>query len=157
MSELNDEKQREIIEMISQSHNNEEVNYLGSNRFVLRKPLMTEAISGEKVLIYQDILFDEGGNQIELSKQYNSIFTFRFGIAIVCLRKNFEIKNGYSSMERKYGVINTKGEEVIPCEYDAIKLSADGYIEFSKLGRRKWTYAKDIIDGSFDWESAIEV
>jgi hypothetical protein len=28
---------------------------------------------------------------------------------------------------------------MIPCKYDAIKLSSDGYMEFSKLGRKKWT------------------
>jgi hypothetical protein len=76
MNELNDKKKREIIEMISQSHNNYEVNYLEFNRFGLRKPLMKEAVSGEKVLIYHDMLFDENGNSIDLPNQYNSIFIF---------------------------------------------------------------------------------
>ncbi len=156
-NEISHEKRRELLEMIASNNNGHEVNYVGFNRFVLREPKIEKAISGEEVFIYEDILFDDNGNRIHLSNVYNSIFAFRCGIAVVCKRYGFNIVNGRSSMIRKYGIINVMGTDILPCEYDSIKVSADCYIEISKSDKKKWTYAKDIIDGSFDWERAIEV
>jgi hypothetical protein len=157
MNEIGHEKRRELLEMIASNNNGQEVNYVGFNRFVLRKPKIEKAISGEEIFIYEDILFDDNGNRIHLSNVYNSIFAFRCGIAVVCMRDGFNIVHGRSYMVSKYGLISAKGIELLSCEYDSINVSIDVCIEISKSEKKKFTYVKNIIDGSFDWERAIEV
>lgn len=145
-----------VVDRLSNEFNSDQVEYLGYNRFVVRVPFHFKALTGELLRLYKDRLFDENCEEIPLRQEYNSIFKFTSGLAVVCIRTQVEINDGRSSHSRKDGLIDVNGNELLPCIYDAIRPKQDGHAEITKNGITKFTNINKIINGSFNWEDAIE-
>lgn len=106
----------------------------------------------------RDTLYDENGNQIATNPEYHNIFSFARGVAVVCIRSNiqfFENESGPRfTQDRKDGLIDVNGKELLPCIYDSIDVHSDGFVEIKKDGIGKITNVDEIIKGNFDWDKA---
>jgi hypothetical protein len=156
MEKLTPEKKMKIIDKLKNNFNSDKVEFLGYNRFVLRVPYQVETTTGEITLLYKDRLFNEKCEEIPLANEYNSIFMFTAGVAVVCMRKNIQNKDGRFTQDRKDGLIDINGKEILPCIYDSIHPHIDGFTEITKGGVTKSTNVNEIINGKFNWDETIE-
>ena len=156
MEKLTPEEKKKIINKLKNDFNSDEVESHGYNRFVLRVPYQVETTTGEITRLYKDRLFNEKCEEIPLENEYNSIFMFTAGVAVVCMRENIQIKDGRFTQDRKDGLIDINGKEMLPCIYDSIHPHIDGFIEITKGGVTKATNVNEIINGKFNWDEAIE-
>lgn len=152
MTKLTPEEKRKIINKLKNDFNSDEVEFHGHNRFVLRVPYQIKTTTGEIGWLYKDRLFNENCDEILLENEYNSIFMFVAGVAVVCIRENIEIKDGRFTQNRKDGLIDINGKELLPCIFDSIHPHLDGFIEITKAGVEKATHVNEIINGKFEWE-----
>ena len=143
----------EILEKLRKKFNNDEVESLGYNRFVIREPYEVKA-KGGMIILYKDKMADEQGILIPLQNEYNSIFNFTAGVAVVCLRKNIKIEGGRFTQDRRDGLIDINGKELLPCIYDSIHVHIDSFIEITKDGQKKDTNVGFITSGKFNWDKA---
>ena len=156
MKKLTPEEKREIINKLKNDFNSDEVEFHGYNRFVLREPYQLKTTTGEITRLYKDRLFNENCEEINLENAYNSIFMFTAGVAVVCTREYIQISDGRFTQDRKDGLIDVNGKELLPCIYDSIHPHLDGYVEISKAGQKKSTNLTKIINGTFNWEKALD-
>ena len=132
----------------------ENVEYAGYSRFVVRE---CNKLNGNDPIIGQNNyrLFDDELNLIPLITNYNGIFSFTCGVAVVCIRENIQISAGRFTQDRKYGLIDLNGNELLPCIYNSISVKLDGHVELTKDGHKKATNVSNIIDGTFKWEKDV--
>ena len=161
MANLNPKEKKEIRSMFKKKFNFSRIEFLGYERIVLyeRTYLKNE---GSKIGIDKvKFLTDQNGNIIPLINEYNGIETFAKGIAVVWIRKNLthvkDTHGDFFSEERKYGLINKDGNELLPCIYDSIKAHLDGFIEIQKGDQIKATNKQKVIEGKFDWDKAMNI
>lgn len=154
MRALSKQHQNETIKNLSEKFSTKDVQYHGYNRFVVRVKYQVELADGSIIMLYKDHLFDENSNQIPLKNEYNSIFIFTAGVAVVCIRENIRIVKDRFTQDRRDGLIDTNGKELLPCIYDSIRIHLYGFIEITKDGQKKSTTANVITSGNFDWGSA---
>lgn len=155
MAKLTPEEINKIIKKLKNDFNSEEVEYLGYNRFVLRVPYQIKTTTGDIKQLFKDRLFNENCEEISLKNDYNNIYKFTAGVAVVSIREFIEIKEGFA-FDRKDGLIDLNGKELLTCIYDVIYPHSDGFIEITKERVKKATNINDIINGKFDWHEAIE-
>jgi hypothetical protein len=156
MTKLTPEEKKKIINKLKNNFNSDEVEFHGYNRFVLREPYQVKTTTGEITRLYKNRLFNENCEEILLENEYNSIFMFTAGVAVVCTRENFQIKEGRFTQDRKDGLIDINGKEILPCIYDSIHPHIDGFTEITKDGVKKASNVNEIINGKFDWDKAIK-
>lgn len=158
MKKYTPEERKEILKNLKQQLGNEEVEFLGYNRYSIKESYQVQLDDVSITWLHKYKLFDEDGNIIPLSKEYNGIFSFTMGVAVVCIRQNpgiIEKETGRKhTQERKDGLIDVDGKELLPCIYDSISVKLDGFIEIIKDGQKKATYVGEIIGGKFNWEVA---
>jgi hypothetical protein len=155
MEKLTVSQKKSVILKLQQEFNTDDFEFHGYNRFVVREKYQVELENGHTWL-YKDKLFDEEGNPIPLENTYNSIFMFTAGVAVVCTRENIQIKGDRFSQERKDGLIDINGKELLPCIYDSIHPHIDGYIEITKDGQKKTTSVDLILSDKFIWDVALK-
>lgn len=155
MKKLTPEEKSEIINKLKNDFNSNEVGFHGYNRFVLRTPYQVATTEGITRL-YKDRLFNEKCEEIPLENEYNSIFKFWAGVAVVCIAENIQIKNGRFTYNKKCGLIDINGKELLPCIYDSINVHLDGHTEIQKGGIRKETSLRAIISGRFNWDEEMD-
>jgi hypothetical protein len=135
----------------------DEVDVLGYYRFkTSKKERITVGDSFTKLT--RDTLYNENGEQIPTNAQYHNIFSFYKGVANVCIRNNIqfiETESGtHFTQDRKDGLIDVNGKEVLPCIFDSIHVQGDGFVEIKKNGQCKITNVDIIMNGNFDWDKA---
>ncbi len=155
MKKLTPEEKNKIIDKLKEDFDTDEVEFHGYNRFVVREKY-SQTIEKNEVFLFKDRLFDEECNPITFNSEYDSIFMFIVGVAVVCIRRNIEIINGRIHQERKDGMIDINGKELLPCIYDKIKVKLDGHVELTKDGHKKATSVFVITNGKFNWDEAID-
>jgi len=160
MKKLTAAEKKEIIIKLKNEFNTDEVEYSGFNRFVVREQFQVDLASGDITRLYKDRLFDEECNPIPLANEYNSIFWFTSGVAVVCIRENIKFKDTERgkvfSLDRRYGIIDVNGKELLPCIYNSIHISF-GEVELTKDGHVKSTQVNTITSGKFDWNEGINL
>jgi hypothetical protein len=152
MKKLTPEEKNEIIKQLKQKFDTDEVEFHGYNRFVVREKYQVNLANGEITWLYKDRLFDEECNSIPLTNEYNSITMFSAGVAVVCIRENIQINDGRFTQDRRDGLIDINGIELLPCIYDSIIPRLDGFAEITKDGQKKLINVAQIINGKFSWE-----
>ena len=156
MKKLTPEEKREIISKLKENFKSDEVEFHGYNRFVLREPYQLKTTTGEITRLYKDRLFNENCEEIKLENVYNGIFMFIDGVAVVCTRENIQISDGRFTQDRKDGLIDVNGKELLSCIYDSIHLKIGGYVEISKAGQKIKTHLTKIKEDKFNWEKALD-
>lgn len=65
-------------------------------------------------------------------------------------------RDGLAAVQKdeKWGFINTKGELVIPCEWDDASCFNDGYARVEENGERGFIDTTGKLVNSFDWDDA---
>lgn len=81
-------------------------------------------------------LYDKRGNKLTLD-DYDEIFPFIEGFAIVCNRKQIQTDNEYN-FQSLYGFIDKRGKEITSCIYEDIKEFRDGVAAVKLNG--KWGF-----------------
>lgn len=151
---MTQEEKNEIIKKLQTENNTDEVEFHGNNRFVVRERYRVDLENGHTWL-YKDKLFDEVGNIIPLENEYNSIFMFTSGVAVVCTEENIKIEGGRFTQTRKDGLININGKELLPCVFDSIHIHFGGPVDIIKNGEKRFVSQKVIENGKFNWDDAI--
>jgi hypothetical protein len=137
-----------MIEKLKSLFKTDEVSYNGSNRFVVREQYSVDAPDG--IYLFKDRLFDQNCKQIELSRDYNSIFYFVGDVAAVCIWEG----DAFSKC-RKDGLIDRNGKELLPCIYDKVRVNhPEGTVEVTKNNLVKVLLVNQIISGDWDWDDA---
>ena len=157
MEKLTLEEKKKIIDKLKNDFNSDEVEFNGYKRFILRDPYQVETTTGEITRLYKDRLFNENCEEISLADEYNSIFMFTAGVAVVCKRKNIQFNDETFTQDRKDGLIDINGKELLPCIYDSIKLHIGGSTEIAKDGIIKATSINEIVEGKFNWDEETEL
>jgi len=155
MEKLTAEQREAIILKLKDAFNTDQVEFNGHNRFVVRERFQVELANGHTTWLYKDKLFDEEGHPIPLANEYNSIFKYTAGVAVVCTRENVQIIGDRSTQDRKDGLIDINGKELLPCIYDSIHPHLDGFVEITKDGQKKATSVVEITSGEFNWDEAL--
>ena len=155
MEKLTPEEKKRIIDKLENEFYPHKVEFIGANRFVVREPIYVKADTGEITILHKDKLFNENCEEIPLQNEYNNILIFTVGLAVVCFRNNIQIKDRRSSQNRRDGLIDINGKELLPCIYDSIHVHLDGFIEITKDGVKKATNVNEIINGKFNWDKAM--
>lgn len=147
-----------VIQNLKNLFGTDEVSYNGSNRFVVRQKYSVDTSEGGTIFLFKDKLFDENCQEIELSGEYNNIFTFVGDVAPVCIRENIQLKGDRVSQHRKNGLIHKNGKELLPCIYDNVKINhPECSIELTKGDIVKLSSVDEIIAGNFHWDEAADV
>jgi len=135
---------------------NFEVKSVNARRFVVGVPYIYKTTTGETIKLYKCKLFNEKCEEIPLENEYNSIYSFAQSVATVEIRKNIKIKNGkVVGYDKKQGLIDVNGKELLPCIYDYINVHLDGFTEIIKDGVKKVTWVSKIKNGEFNWDEAF--
>lgn len=160
MKKYSPEERKEIMKNLKKKLHTDTVEFLGYNRYSTYEKYPVQLEDGSIIWLSKYKLFDEVGNQIPLSKEYNGIFSFALGVATVCVRQNtkiIETETGIKfTQDRKDGMIDINGNELLPCDFDSVSGKLDGFVEIIKNGVKKATNVNEIINGKFNWDSAIE-
>lgn len=148
MQSYDSEEVRQAIEKFCSKFLTSHVQYLGYNRYSIGK--VSPEINAES--IYSDgknseFLVDEIGNTIPLERSYSNILPYTGGLAPVVIRE--------ANWEKKFGIIDTEGNELLECVYDMISIHLDGFVEISKHNTLKSTSVETIINREFNWEDAL--
>jgi len=156
MNKLSPEEKKEIIQKLREKFNHEDVESLGYDRYVITKKTYTDVPGFGPTWLSKDKMADEAGNLVPLSNEYDNIFGFARGVAVVCRRDlPQKTENGAGfTRGRKDGLIDTNGNELLPCIYDSIHVHLDGFVEITKDGVKKATSVTAITNGEFYWEEA---
>ncbi len=141
------EEVRQTIELFCSKFHTSHVQYLGYNRYSIGKASSEIKTSS----IYSDgknseFLVDEVGNTIPLQMGYSNILLYTRGLAPVVIRE--------ANWEKKFGIIDTEGNELLECVYDVISIHLDGFVEISKHSTLKSTNVTTIVNREFNWEDA---
>ncbi len=154
------EEKKEILRILKEKLGTEKVEPLGYNRYSVRKRYPVNLESGQTTWLHNYKLFDEEVNEIALVKKYDDISKFAKGVATVCIRENtkiIETETGTKITEdRKEGLIDVNGKELLPCVFDSVSVKLNGFVEIKKNGIKKATRVNEILSGKFDWDKAIE-
>jgi len=159
MDKISKEEQNQIIKQLKIKYKCDEVNYLGYLRFALiySEPLQLER--GNNTIfprIRRYRLVNEEGIHINLKNEYNFIAKFIKGVAEVWNQIDFQIEEtniGQVAVDiRKYGLINTSGNELLPVIYDNVHAHPDGFVEISKDGIKKTTSINVLERGDYSWD-----
>jgi hypothetical protein len=119
-----------------------------------------KAIESETGVMYPKIrryrLADENGNIIDLKSNYNFITKFARGAATVIIKEKPQIIKDSAGLikaqeNKKEGLIDTDGKELLPCIFDSVSVKLDGFVELEKDGVKKATNVGMIMSGDFDW------
>ena len=160
MKKYSKEEKKEILKKLKNKPGFETIESLGHNRYRIREKYQVILENGATTWLHKYRLFDEEGTEIPLAKNYDGIFSFARGAASVCIRKNtkiIETSTGTKfSQERKDGLIDVNGKELLPCIYDSVSVKLDGFVEIIKDGTKKATNVNQIVSGKFDWNKADE-
>lgn len=151
-------EKKEILRELRKKLNTDEVEALGYLRYKTSERYRV-TVGDSFTYLHRDKLFDEHGEQISTNPEYNSIFGFYKGVAVVCIRGNIQFIEKETgpqfTQDRKDGLIDVDGKELIPCIYESISVKSDGFVEITKGGQCKSTNVGTIIDGEFDWDKAL--
>lgn len=155
MKRLTPAEKREIIKRLRKKLGTDNLESLGYNRYAINESYKV-AVEGGYTIFHKYKMVDEEGNMVFLENEYNGIFAFTRGVAIVCIRKNPQFINTDTGLkataERKDGLIDINGKELLPCIYDSINVHLDGFTEITKDRQTKTTNINTIINGEFEWE-----
>jgi hypothetical protein len=152
MERLTSDEKNNIITKLKSDFNTDEVEFIGSNRFVLRIPYQVKIETGEFTRLYKDRLFDKNCEEILLKNEYNGINGFTYGVAPVSIYSEIKIKDEKFSRVKKFGLIDFDGNELLPCIYDKMKILPEGLVEIQKDGVEKTPNINEIIDLNFNWD-----
>jgi hypothetical protein len=152
MERLTSDEKNKIITKLKNDFNTDEVEFNGSNRFIVRTPYQVKMDTGEFTRLYKALLFDNNCDEILLKNEYNAIFGFTYGVAPVCNYSEIKTTNEKISRVKKFGLIDVDGNELLPCIYDKIKPHLDGSIDIQKDGVEKSTSISKIINLNFNWD-----
>ena len=142
---LTSKESDEYTRKLKEKFNTEDVRYLGRNRFGIHEYF---DLTMDGTTLDKTKMVDEEGNIILLSDVYNSIFNFSGRVAVVCKGSKF-------TQDRKDGLIDENGNELLPCIYDSVSVHLDGHVDITKDGQKKFTTVPMITSGNFDWDEAI--
>jgi len=152
------EERKGIMKNLQKKLNTDTVAFLGYNRYSTYERYQVQLENGSTTWMSKYKLFDEEGNQIPLARDYNGIFSFAKGVATVCIRQNtkiIETETGTKfTQDRKDGMIDINGNELLPCDFDSVSCKLDGFVEIIKNGIKKATNVNEIISGKFNWDTA---
>jgi hypothetical protein len=156
MEKLEKIEKEELLKKLKEKFCTDEIEYLGCRRFSIRMPYLITLDDGKSIQMVEYLLTDQEGNSIPLVQRYNGIFMFTHEIAVVCIRTDIRITDGRLSQQRKDGIIDIDGNELLPCIYDAngIHIHLDGFVEISKDEVHKFTNIIAIKNGEFNWDTA---
>jgi hypothetical protein len=147
MTKLTSKEQEDILQKLREKFETYNVVHIGYNLYEVQVSYIKN-IDGQSVSLTKAKLVDEAGNMIQLENEYNNIFIFNAGVAVVCTRDRF-------TQERKDGLIDVKGKEILPCIYDKISVKSDGHMEITKGDQKRWTGVNEVTSGNFNWDDAI--
>jgi len=148
----------EIISKLKKKLPSLEIDQLGSDLYAYR---VKERININNVILQRYIvhMVDEDGKEIGLQNTYSFIQRFTKGTAVVRIDKIVDVKeeNGVivPVIERKEGLIDTSGKELMPCIFDSIHSHLDGHTEISKGADTVTTKLIFIKNGEFNFEEEI--
>jgi hypothetical protein len=137
-----------IIAKLKSQFNTDLIEYHGAYRFVLRQEYKHQISEDKFEILYKDRLFDENAVEIVLERNYNKITQFRAGVSVVGIRDN--------NLLEQLGLIDTSGKEILPCQFDSIKVHMEGSLELTKNGIKKLTTINHILNNEFDWDEEPE-
>lgn len=147
-------EKKEILRNLKKKLKTDEVEALGYNRYRTSERYRV-AVGDSFTKLTRDKLYDENGVQIPTNPEYHNIFSFAKGVAVVCIRSNTQFIDKETgprfAQDRKDGLIDVDGKELLPCIYDSISVKLDGFVELTKDGKRKTTNVGTIVNGDFDW------
>ncbi len=152
MERLTSDEKNKTITKLKSDFNTNEVEFIGSNRFVVKIPYQVKIATGEFTRLYKALLFDNNCEEILLKNEYNGIFGFTYEVAPVCIYSEIKIKDEKFSRVKKFGLIDVDGNELLPCIYDKIKPHLDGIVDIQKDGVEKSTSLNKIINLNFNWD-----
>jgi len=160
MAKLTVKEQNEIIRKLEDQYGSDDIEALGYNRYVIREQYWVAIENSDsKTILHKEKLIDSEGNIIPLECEYNNIFAFTKGVAVVCIRDKVRLieRDGdvFSEQDKRYGLIDINGNQLLPCIYSHINVHLDGVIEISKNGQNKATSLSIILNKKFDWDDAI--
>lgn len=156
------EEIKETIKYLKNKLNNDSVNYVGEGLFTIKEPYEVQLENDLYSTLNNYLLFDQTGNNIPLSRNYDGIFRFSFGIAVVVTRKIHLTHSRHNpqqitfGQEKKYGLIDTNGNDILPCIYDSISIHLDGFVSITKDGETKGTNIEEVLSGQFNWDDAFD-
>jgi hypothetical protein len=157
MERLTPSEKKEILKKLRNKLNTDEVESIGYNRYRTSERYRV-AVGDSFTRLTRDKIYDENGENIPTNPEYHNIFGFAKGVAVVCIRSNtqfIETESGPRfTQDRKDGLIDVNGKELLPCIYDSIHVHLDGFVEIKKDGICKSTRVDIIVSGEFDWDKA---
>jgi hypothetical protein len=143
----------QLLERLTQQFPMDSVDYIGCNRFVVgikdwEKVAVKGVYTEKKVL-----LFNEKLEEIPLTKEYDAINMCTNGLIRVSKTISLSFpEEGRFKTQRKFGLINVDGKELLPCEYDVASPKLDGIIELTRDGLSFNISISELIEGEYNWE-----
>ena len=155
MADFNPQERKEIIAKLKKIFPLNLVEPLGYKRFAI-KDITFVRIEGLKYKFEKiSHLVDDSGKIISLKNEYNGITSFGKDLAVVWTKKYISTfkKPSRESVEeeKKFGLIDTDGNELLPCIFESINAHLDGFVEIKKEGKIKATTKQILIGGKFSW------
>lgn len=151
MERLTPDEKNKTINKLKSDFNTDEVEFIESNRIVVKIPYQFKIATGEFKRLYKALLFDNNCEEILLKNEYNGIFGFTRGLAPVFNYIEIE-KEEKIKWVKKFGLIDFDGNELLPCIYDKMKILPEGLVEIQKDGVEKTPNINEIIDLNFNWD-----
>ena len=150
---LEEEKEvrKQILKKLKIKFKREDILFLHNNRYLIRDKYSLKVSDGYTVFLFKDKMIDDKGNFIPLANEYNNIFKFTLGLAVVCIKSNTQVVGNTYSQDSKYGLIDVNGKELLPCIFDSIMVRSEGFVEIKLNGQEINTYVTQIIAGEFKW------
>ena len=151
MAKLTREEHEDLLQKLREKFDTNDVEYIGSNLYEVQVSY-EKVIDGYTVELKKAKLVDESGNIIQLENEYNSIFMFTAGVAVVCIKDIIKIEVDRFTQKRLDGLIDIKGKEILPCIYDKISVKSDGHMDITKGGQKRCIGVNAVTSGNFNWD-----
>ena len=158
MKKYTPSERKEILKKFKKKFHTDKIEYLGYDRYSITEKYQKVIKDVTVFPTRLKMLIDSEGNVIPLQNNYDYVFGFTLGVAVIRVNGEIQIENKetgtFFSREDKEGLIDINGKELLPPIYDSINVKLDGFVEIKKEGQNKFTNLQLIIDGKFDWEKA---
>lgn len=143
----------QLLERLTQQFPMDAVDYIGCNRFVVSIKDWEKVEDKEVYTEKKVILFNEKLEEIILAKDYHDINMCTNGLIRVSKSISLSFpEEGRFKTQRKFGLINVDGKELLPCEYDVASPKLGGSIELTREGLNFNITISELIEGEYNWE-----
>ncbi len=143
----------QLLERLTQQFPMDSVDYIGCNRFVVSIKDWEKVADKEVYTEKKALLFNEKLEEIPLAKDYDDINMCTNGLIRVSKTISLSFpEEGRFKTQRKFGLINIDGKELLPCEYDIASPKLDGSIELTREGVNLNITNSELIEGEYNWE-----